>query len=144
MLGRVGLSDDVTRIAAAAGAYAHPGEEVAAVLPAEPAGGELVYLCGFEAADGTQSWLALDDQGSPVLSRKVVRDAASIAALCEIAEESVEGSAPVELRVASPSYLDSVGAAAHNGEVAAAIQGALPAVEELAKAVESNYKLQLS
>jgi hypothetical protein len=143
MLGRVGLSDDVTRIAAAAGAYAHPGEEVAAVLPAEPAGGELVYLCGFEAADGTQSWLALDDQGSPVLSRKLVRDAASIAALCEIAEESVDGSAPAELRVASPSHLDSVGAEAQNGGVAAAIQGALPAVEELAKDVESNYKLEL-
>jgi hypothetical protein len=144
MLGPVGLSDDVTRIAAAAGAYAHPGEEVAAVLPAEPAGGERVYLCGFEAPDGTQSWLALDDHGSPVVSRKLVRDAASIAALCEIAEESLEGSAPVELRVASPSYLDSVGAAAHNGEVAAAIQGTLPAVEELTKDVESNYKLELS
>jgi hypothetical protein len=143
MLGGVGLSDDVTRIAAAAGAYAHSGEEVAAVLPAEPAGGERVYLCGFEAADGTQSWLALDDQGSPVLSRKVVRDAASIAALCEIAEESVDGSVPAELRVASASYLDSVGAEAQNG-VAAAIQGALPAVEELAKDVESNYKLELT
>jgi hypothetical protein len=143
MLGGVGLSEDVTRIAAAAGAYAHPGEELAAVLPAEPAGGERVYLCGFEAADGTQSWLALDDQGSPVLSRKVVRDAASIAALCEIAEESVDGSVPAELRVASASYLDSVGAEAQNG-VAAAIQGALPAVEELAKDVESNYKLELT
>ena len=144
MLGGVGLSNDVSRIAAAAGAYAGPGEEVAAVLPAEPAGGERVYLCGFEASDGTQSWLALDDQGSPVLSREVVRDAASIAALCEIAEESVEGSVPAALRVASPSYLDSVGAAAHNCGVAAAIQGALPAVEELARDVESNYKLELS
>jgi hypothetical protein len=143
MLGGVGLSEDVTRIAAAAGAYARPGEELAAVLPAEPAGGERVYLCGFEATDGTQSWLALDDQGSPLLSRKLVRDAASIAALCEIAEESVDGSVPAELRVASPSYLDSVGAEAQNG-VAAAIQGALPAVEELAKDVESNYKLELT
>jgi hypothetical protein len=143
MLGGVGLSEDVTRIAAAAGAYAHPGEELAAVLPAEPAGGERVYLCGFEATDGAQSWLALDDQGSPLLSRKLVRDAASIAALCEIAEENVDGSVPAELRVASPSYLDSVGAKAQNG-VAAAIQGALPAVEELAKDVESNYKLELT
>jgi len=144
MLGGVGLSNDVSRIAAAAGAYAGPGEEVAAVLPAEPAGGERVYLCGFEATDGTQSWLALDDKGSPVLSRELVRDAASIAAICEIAEESVDGSTPVELRVASPSYLDSLGAEAQNGDVAAAIQGALPAVEELAKDVESNYKLELS
>jgi hypothetical protein len=143
MLGGVGLSDDVTRIAAAAGAYARPGEEVAAVLPTEPGDGERLYLCGFEGGEGVQSWLALDDEGGPVLSRKLVRDAASIAALCEIAEESLGDAAPLELRVASPSYLDALGARAENGEVTAAIQGALPAVEELAKDVESNYKLEL-
>jgi hypothetical protein len=143
MLGRVGLSDDVTRIAAVAGAYARPGEEVAAVLPTEPGDGDRLYLCGFEG-DGAPSWLALDDEASPVLSRKLVRDAASIAALCEIAEESLGGAEPSKLRVASPSYLDALGAAAANGGVTSAIQGALGAVEELAKDVESNYKLDLT
>jgi hypothetical protein len=138
------LSDDVTRIAAAAAAYARPGEEVAAVLPTEPGGGERLYLCGFDGGDGTQTWLALDDEAAPVLSRRLVRDAASIAALCEIAEESLGDAAPSKLRVASPSYLDALGAAAENGGVTAAIQGALPAVEELAKDVESNYKLVLT
>jgi hypothetical protein len=141
MLDEVGLRDDVTRIAATAQAFARSGEEVAAVLPAEPAGGERIYLCAFEAADGAQSWIALYDRGAPVVSRKLVRDAASIAALCEIAEESLEEPVQTEFRVASPSYLDGVGA--QNG-VASALQGALPAVEELANDVESNYKLELT
>ena len=143
MLGEVGLSDDVTRIAAAAHAYARPGEEVVAVLAAEPGGSERVYLCAFELADGAQSWIALDDVGAPVVSRKLVRDAASIAALCEIAEESAEETDHAEPRVASPAHLDAVAARAQNG-VAAALQSALPAVEELAKDVESNYKIELT
>jgi hypothetical protein len=142
MLGEVGLSDDVTRIAAAAHAYARPGEEVVAVLAAEPGGSERIYLCAFELADGAQSWIALDDLGAPVASRKLVRDAASIAALCEIAEESVEGEHP-EPRIASPAHLDAVAARASDG-VAAAVQSALAAVEELAKDVESNYKIKLT
>jgi hypothetical protein len=143
MLGEVGLSDDVTRIAAAAQAYARPGEVVVAVLAAEPAGDERIYLCAFELEDGTQSWIALDDLGAPVASRKLVRDAASIAALCEIAEESVEEAEHAEPRIASPAYLDAVAAGARNG-VASALQSALPAVEELAKDVESNYKIELT
>jgi hypothetical protein len=143
MLDGVRLSDDVTRIAAAAQAYARAGEEIVAVLPAEPRGSERIYLCAFETEDGLQSWIALDDEGEPVVSRKLVRDAASIAALCEIAEESAADAGYEELRVASPAYLDSVGAAALNG-VASALQTAVPAVEELAKDVESNYKLELT
>jgi hypothetical protein len=143
MLDEVGLSDDVTRIAATAHAYARAGEEVVAVLPAEPGGGELIYLCAFESGDGTQSWIALDDRGAPVVSRKLVRDAASIAALCEIAEESVEEAVDGAPRVASPAYLDAIAGDARNG-VASALQEALPALEELAKDVESNYKLELT
>lgn len=137
MLGGVGLSDDVARMASAARRYAAAGEKVTAVLAVEPGGGERVYLCAFEAADGTQAWLVLDDAGTPVTSRKLVRDATSIAALVEIAEESGDGSG--ELRVASPALLDALGA-----DAVGALQGALPAVEELAKDVESNYKVELT
>jgi hypothetical protein len=137
MLGEVGLSADVARIAEAARGYAGVGEIVTAVLPAEPGGGERVYLCAFEAAHGTQTWLALDDSGAPITSRKLIRDATSIAALVEIAEETVEDD-DVELRVASPAVLDSIGAGA-----VPALQSALPVVEELAQDVESNYKLEL-
>ena len=139
MLGGVGLSDDVARMASAARRFAAAGEKVTAVFAVEPGVGERVYLCAFEGADGTQTWLVLDEAATPVTSRKLVRDATSIAALCEIAEESVDGDGSGELRVASPARLDSVGAGA-----VGALRGALPAVEELAKDVESNYKVELT
>jgi hypothetical protein len=139
----VSLSEDVGRIAEAAARYVAPGEELAAVLPVEPASGERVYLCAFAQADGTQSWLALDDRGSPLTNRTLIRDAASIAALVEIAEESAASIATGdEPRLASPAYLDSLGAAA-NGDVAGALQSALPAIDELTRDLELNYKLKL-
>ncbi|MGZ8697498.1 MAG: hypothetical protein ACXWZY_10605 [Gaiellaceae bacterium] len=137
------LSEDVGRIAEAAARYAASGEELAAVLPVEPASGERVYLCAFARADGTQSWLALDDRGSPLTNRTLIRDAASIAALVEIAEESAAIPTGDEPRLASPAYLDSLGAAAVNGEVAGALQRALPAIDELTRDLELNYKLEL-
>jgi hypothetical protein len=139
----VSLSEDVGRIAEAAARYAAPGEELAAVVPVEPASGERVYLCAFAQANGTQSWLGLDDRGSPVTNRTLIRDAASIAALVEIAEESAV--VPVvedEPRLASPAYLDSLGAAA-NRDVTGALQSALPAIDELTRDLELNYKLEL-
>jgi hypothetical protein len=142
MLGAVSLSEDVGRIAEAAARYAAPGEELAAVLPVEPASGERVYLCAFAQPDGTQSWLALDDRGSPLTNRTLIRDAASIAALVEIAEESAAIPTGEEPRLASPAYLDSLGAAA-NGDVAGALQSALPAIDELTRDLELNYKLKL-
>jgi hypothetical protein len=138
----VSLGEDVGRIAEAAARYAAPGEELAAVLPVEPASGERVYLCAFAAPDGTQSWLALDDSGSPLTNRTLIRDAASIAALVEIAEESASVSTGDEPRLASPAYLDSLGGAA-NGDVAGALQSALPAIDELTRDLEMNYKLKL-
>ena len=137
------LVDDVSRIAAAAASYAWPGEQVGAVLPVELDAGDRLYLCAFTGADPQQSWLALDDGGSPIADRKRVRDVASIAALCEVAEESADVQPPEEPRLASLSYLDSLGPASHNGDFAAAVQGALPAVDELVKDVEGNYKIEL-
>jgi len=140
--GSVALSDDVSRIAKAAAGYAVAGEEVAAVIPVEPSTGERLYLCAFVTADGRQAWLALDDDGAPVTNRTRVRDAASIAALVEVAEETVAAPDEEEPRIASPSYLDSIGAAAP-GDVTGALQSALPAIDELTRDVELNYKLEL-
>jgi hypothetical protein len=140
----VALADDVDRIALAAAKQSAPGERVVAVLATEPVSGERVYLAAFEAEDETQSWLALDDDGDPVTDRKLVRDAAAIAALCEIAEESGDVPAADGPRLASPSYLDGLGAKNQNGDVVGALQGALPAVEELTRDVEGNYKLELT
>jgi hypothetical protein len=91
------LSDELGRVAAAAAAFAAPDERVAGVLAAEPAVGERIYLCAF-AGDGEPSWLALDPDGGPVVSRARVREAVSIAALCELAEESAGGGDLEELR----------------------------------------------
>ena len=137
------LSEDVGRIAEAAARYAAPGEELAAVVPVEPASGERVYLCAFALADGAQSWLGLDDRGSPLTNRTLIRDAASIAALVEVAEERAAVPAGDEPRLASPAYLDALGAAAANGDIAGALQSALPAIDELTRDLELNYKLEL-
>ncbi len=81
------LVDDLARIAEAAAGRAAPGEQIAAVLPTEPHAGGRLYLCAFETAAGERSWLALGDDTAPVAERQAVRDAVSIAALCELAEE---------------------------------------------------------
>ena len=84
------LSDDLERIAAAAAVYAAPGERVTGIIAAEPIATGRVYLCVYESADD-HAWLALDDDARPVTSRALVREAASLAALCELAEEAAGG-----------------------------------------------------
>ena len=90
------VAEDVGRIASAAAAFAEPGEELAGVLVAETLG-RLVYLCAFESSGG-HSWLALDAGAQPLTERQLVREAASLAALCEVAEESAGGGHLEELR----------------------------------------------
>jgi hypothetical protein len=130
------LSEDITRIAAVAATHADPGQDVIAVLAVESAAGERLYLSAFADADGTQEWLALTDDGAPITSRDRVREAASIAAIVEVAEEAAERVSE-EPRLASLAYLDSLGG---DGSLAAAI----PAVDELTRHVEAHYKLELT
>ncbi len=138
------LADDVRTSAERAAAYAAPREEVTAVLAVEPAPGERLYLCGFLAGEGLLTWLALDANGSPVTSRERVREAAALAAICEVAEETANVPNTGEPRLASLAYLDSFAATSGNGDFAGALKGALPAVEELARDIEANYKVELS
>jgi hypothetical protein len=177
------LSDDLEQIIGAAAAVASDGERLTGVLVAEPLAFGRVYLCAFESSSG-HTWFALDANGAPVESRAAVRDAAQLAALCEVAEEAAGGGdlpalrerlrelreteAPEgieeaedaaralaetlqpEPRSASTEYLDRLGSAARRLEqalgedagspFAAAMQQALPAVEELAADVERTYK----
>jgi hypothetical protein len=178
----VELHDELERIAAAAGGLAGPGEAVGGVIPTEPEPGRRVYLCAYSGPGKT--WAALDDQGRLVSERSVVRAAVSIAALCELAEESAGGgkledlrrelvalrmtehpegieeaeAAALELeqtlrpppRLASPGYLDAVGAAARRLELAlgggisspfaeAMTQG-VGVVSELEREVVAGYK----
>jgi hypothetical protein len=67
------------------------------VVPAEPGEGERVYLCAYRRGE-EESWLALDSAGAAITDRALVRRAVSIAALCELAEESAGGGDLDELR----------------------------------------------
>jgi len=88
--------EDVGHIAAAAAAFAEPGEDLAGVLVTETLG-RRVYLCAFESAEG-RAWLALGADTEPLTEGRLVREAASLAALCEVAEESAGGGHLTELR----------------------------------------------
>jgi hypothetical protein len=94
----VALTDELEVAAAAAARFAAPGETVAGVVPVEPDEGARLYLCAFGDAEGADGWLVLDAAGAPVVDRRLVRDAASIAALVEIAEETAAGGDLDELR----------------------------------------------
>ena len=90
------VAEDVGRIADAAAAFAEPGEGLAGVLAVDTLG-RRVYLCAFESDEG-HAWLALGAAGEPLTDGRLVRDAASLAALCEVAEESAGGGHLSELQ----------------------------------------------
>ena len=135
------LEQDLRRIAERAAVYAEEGEDVAGIVPAEPASGFRLYVCAYVSENAT-GWLVLDATGVPVADRELVRDAVSIAALCEVAEEAA-GVEPDSARVASPALLDELGADA-GPDVAGALKGAADTVEELVRDVERGYKRPLS
>jgi hypothetical protein len=87
---RVALTGDLRRAVEAAVRHAEPDEELTGIIAAEPAAGARVYLCSYSHGE-QRSWLVVDDDGRAVGSRSLVRDAVSIAALCELAEESAGG-----------------------------------------------------
>ena len=66
----------------------------------------------------------------------------SIAALCELADELSGEPDDVAPRVASPAYLDAVGAASSPALAEALKQGTV-AVEGLMAEVESTHKVEL-
>jgi hypothetical protein len=84
------LEDELAAAAASALEHAGDGETLTGLVPAEPGTGIRVYLCSFEHGE-ERSWLALDARGRPVTDRRLVRDAVSVAALVEIAEETAGG-----------------------------------------------------
>jgi hypothetical protein len=97
MLGSMSLRDDLDGVAQAALALAEHGEELAGIVPAELREGERTYLCAFASGEG-RTWLVLDDSEAPVTDREAVRRTATIAAMCELAEESAGGGELDELR----------------------------------------------
>jgi hypothetical protein len=124
------LADELGRMAAAATSRG----TVTGVLPVETVDGTRVYLCAYESGD----WLALGEDEQPLTSRRTVHEAASLAALCEIAEE-LAGVEAGEPRVATTEYLDRVGA-----RVGAGIEQALPSVQALAEQVVARHLTPLT
>jgi hypothetical protein len=98
MLAAMRLESDLARIAGAAASFAEDKEMLVGVVPAEPAAGLRLYLCAYQRSSGETSWIVLDDEGTPVSERKLVREAASITALCELAAENAGGGDLDELR----------------------------------------------
>jgi hypothetical protein len=96
MLGKMGLSEELDSAAQAASAFAD-GDELLGVIPAEAEPGERRYVCAY-GREEEQSWLVLDGALDPVTDREAVRRAASIVAMCELAEESAGGGELDELR----------------------------------------------
>jgi hypothetical protein len=90
------VAEDVARIAEVAAGYAAPGEELVGILVVDSLGRQ-VYLCAFASPDG-RTWLALDEGGEPLTERRLVREAASLAGMVEVAEESAGGGDLPELR----------------------------------------------
>lgn len=91
------LEEELSAAGEAAQEHAGDGEELVAVIPAEPGSGSRVFLCAYDR-DGERSWLALDAAGIPIADRVLVRDAVAIAAMVELAEESAGGGDVGELR----------------------------------------------
>jgi hypothetical protein len=93
----VALNEDLDGVAARAAELADAGEELAGIVAAEPGAGARVYLCAYEQ-NGGRRWLGLDADGGPIADRSLVRDAASMAAMCELAAETAGGGDLEQLR----------------------------------------------
>ncbi|HEY6149891.1 MAG TPA: hypothetical protein VIW19_05195 [Gaiellaceae bacterium] len=133
------LDQELRRIAEVGVTFCREGEELVGIIPAEPSVGVRLYVCAYR--DGEEpSWLVLRADGSPVEERALVRDAVSIAALYELAEEAA-GSADREARVPSPALLDALSGEPNAVE---AIKSATATVDELLRDVERGYKLELN
>jgi hypothetical protein len=130
------LDQELRRIAEVAVTYCRDGEELSGIVPAEPAAGARVYVCAYRDGEET-SWLVLRADGAPVEDRSLVRDAVSIAALYELAEEAA-GAEDDEPRVATPAGLDALGSSA---SVLEAIQQGTGTIDELVRDVERGYKV---
>jgi hypothetical protein len=87
----VSLGAELERVAGLAAAHAGPGDAVSGVIPTAPADGRRVYLCAFDDAERRRSWLAVREDGAPVQSRAELREAVSIAAMCEVATDAAGG-----------------------------------------------------
>jgi hypothetical protein len=87
------LEEELETAVAAAGRHARPGEQPVAVMAAEPAGAR-VFVVALAAGEEL-GYVAVDRAGAAVADRRLVKDAVSLAAMAERAEE-VSGATTAE------------------------------------------------
>ena len=110
------LAAGLEAAAEAARRRAHGGEDVAAVMAAEPAAGHRVYVIALDAG-GELAYLALDAALDPVGDARLVRDAVVMLALAERAEEA---SAALQADELATLFADAGTALAAEGRAAEA------------------------
>ncbi len=87
------------------------------------------------------SWLVLDADGGAVDDRSLVRDAVTVSALHELAEEAAGVEGDGDARVANPAELDRLAASAEDrASFVDAMKQATGTVDELVRDVERGYK----
>jgi len=91
------LDEELRLVGAAAQEYAGNGEELTAVMAAQAPASGRSYLCAFAHGEAVQ-WLVLDARGTPVVDAALVREAVSLVAMCELAEENAGGGDVADLR----------------------------------------------
>jgi hypothetical protein len=81
---------DLEAAAEQASGFTREGETVVAVMPADPFGRGLVYLCALARPEHEEevAWVAVDASGHAVGDERLVREAATLTALCETGEEA--------------------------------------------------------
>jgi hypothetical protein len=125
------LEEDLETAVAAAGRHARPGERPVAVMAAEPAGARL-FVVALTAGEEL-GYVALDTAGEPVADRRLVKDAVSLAALAERAEE-VSGATAADELVAQFRATSGALRGAGEGEAADAAEAVAAAGERLGEA----------
>jgi hypothetical protein len=130
----VSLAEELEAVAERAAGLAAPGEAVAAVLPAEAQPGARVYLVAFHGDEAGRTWIALDGGGGVLRDRSAVREAVSIAALCEVAAETAAGGDLDELlaHLRALRLTESPGGIEEAEEAARALQRTIGAPPQLA------------
>jgi hypothetical protein len=125
------LEEELETAVAAAGRHARPGEQPVAVMAAEPAGTR-VFVVALAAGEDL-GFVAVDRAGTAVADRRLVKDAVSLAALAERAEEVSGATAADDLVEQFRGTAESLRAAGE-GEAAAAAKAVADAGARLGAA----------
>jgi hypothetical protein len=125
------LEQELEGTFAAAGRHARDGEQAVAVMAAEPQSGTRVYVVAFAAGDEL-AYVVLDRAGAPVANRRLVKDAVSLAALAERAEE-VSGATAADELVERFGEAEEVLRRAGDKEAATAAAAVVAAARSLAE-----------